>query len=94
MIDAVMTAIERDRQRRVADAEVSQTQQRFEALSSWEQQVVLMVTAGKMNELVVSDLGISAITVKSCRGVAMRKMGVRTLGDLVRMAELNKPRRS
>jgi FixJ family two-component response regulator len=92
MLDAVLAAIERDRQRRPADAEVSRIRQRFETLSPREQQVMLLVTAGNMNKQVAGDLGISEITVKIHRGAAMRKMGARTLADLVRMAELVKPK--
>jgi FixJ family two-component response regulator len=94
MLDAVMTAIERDRQRRTADGKVEQIGQRFETLSAREQQVMLLVTAGKMNKQVAGDLGISEITVKIHRGAAMRKMGAPTLADLVRMAEVINPKRS
>src|SRR5215470_16656932 len=82
---------ERDRRRRTVDADVSQMRQRFGTLSPREQQVMLLVTAGKMNKQVAGDLGISEITVKIHRGAAMRKMGARTLADLVRMAEVVKP---
>jgi FixJ family two-component response regulator len=92
MLDAVMAAIERDRQRRMVDGDVSQLQQRFGTLSPREQQVMLLVTAGKMNKQVAGDLGIREITVKIHRGAAMRKMGARTLADLVRMAEVVKPK--
>ena len=92
MLDAVMSAIERDRQRRTVDGDVSQVQQRFVTLSPREQQVMLLVTAGKMNKQVAGDLGIREITVKIHRGAAMRKMGARTLADLVRMAEVVKPK--
>jgi FixJ family two-component response regulator len=94
MLDAVIAAIERDRQRRAVDGGIAQTQQRFGTLSPREQQVMLLVTAGKMNKQAASDLGISEITVKIHRGAAMRKMGARTLADLVRMAEVVKPKRS
>jgi len=93
MIDAVTAAIERDRRRRTVDDNVSQMRQRFGTLSPREQQVMLLVTAGKMNKQVAADLGISEITVKIHRGAAMRKMGARTLADLVRMAEAVKPDR-
>jgi FixJ family two-component response regulator len=87
MLDAVMAAIDRDRQRRTVDAEASRMQQRFATLSPRERQVMLLVTTGKMNKQVAGDLGISEITVKIHRGAAMRKMGARTLADLVKMAE-------
>ncbi|MNL70549.1 Response regulator protein TodT [compost metagenome] len=45
------------------------------------------VVAGLMNKQVAGVLGLSEITVKIHRGNVMRKMGVRTLADLVRMAE-------
>ena len=48
---------------------------------------MLLVTAGKMNKQVAGDLGLSEVTVKIHRGSVMRKMGVRTLADLVRIAE-------
>ncbi len=90
MLDAVMAAIARDRTRRTADSDVGQIKQRFETLSAREQQVMLLVAAGKMNKQVAHDLGLSEITIKIHRGAAMRKMGAQTLPDLVRMAEVIK----
>jgi FixJ family two-component response regulator len=92
MLDAVMAAIERDRQRRTVEGDISQLQQRFGTLSARELQVMQLVTAGKMNKQVANDLGISEITVKIHRGASMRKMGAKTLADLVRMAEAVKPK--
>lgn len=92
MLDAVMAAIERDRQRRTADEGASLMRQRFETLTPREQQVMMLVTTGKMNKQLAGDLGISEITVKLHRGAAMRKMGAKTLTDLVRMAEVVKPK--
>jgi FixJ family two-component response regulator len=92
MLDAVMAAIARDRQRRAADGESARLRERLETLSPREKQVMLLVTAGKMNKQVAGDLGISEVTVKIHRGAAMRKMGARTLADLVRMAETLKPK--
>ena len=93
MLDAVLAAIDRDRQRRALDGEVSNVRERFGTLSAREQQVMLLVTTGKMNKQVAGDLGLSEITVKIHRGAVMRKMGVKTLADLIRMAEVINPRR-
>jgi FixJ family two-component response regulator len=90
MLDAVMAAIERDRQRRTADDNDSQVRQRFGTLTPREQQVMMLVTTGKMNKQVAGELGVSEITAKIHRGAAMRKMGARTLADLVRMADVVK----
>jgi FixJ family two-component response regulator len=87
MLDAVATAIERDRTRRRLEHSSAALRTRYETLSPREQQVMALVTAGKMNKQAAGDLGLSEITVKIHRGAAMRKMGARTLADLVRMAE-------
>lgn len=92
MLDAVMAALERDRERRTVEGDISQLRQRCGTLSARELQVMQLVTAGKMNKQVANDLGISEITVKIHRGAAMRKMGAKTLADLVRMAEAVKPK--
>lgn len=87
MLDAIATAIERDRSRRVIEKAGADLREKYAALSPRERQVMALVTAGKMNKQVAGDLGLSEITVKIHRGAAMRKMGARTLADLVRMAE-------
>jgi FixJ family two-component response regulator len=87
MLDAVTTAIARDRTQRRSEDERESLREKFATLSPREQQVMAGVTAGKMNKQVAGDLGLSEITVKIHRGAAMRKMGARTLADLVRMAE-------
>jgi FixJ family two-component response regulator len=87
MLDAVAAAIDRDRARRQVEESSAALRARYATLSSREQQVMALVTAGKMNKQAAGDLGLSEITVKIHRGAAMRKMGARTLADLVRMAE-------
>ena len=94
LLDAVTRAIDRDRKRREIDGDASLLRHRFLTLSPREQQVMSLVTTGKMNKQVAGDLGLSEITVKIHRAAAMRKMGARTLADLVRMADALKPRSS
>ena len=61
-------------------------QARHATLSRREQEVMSLVVAGLLNKQVGAELGISEITVKAHRGSAMRKMGARSLPDLVNMA--------
>ena len=87
MIDAVTAALERDRERRAAEDAGADVRARYAGLSPREQQVMTLVTSGKMNKQVAFELGLSEITVKSYRGAMMQKMGARTFADLVRMAD-------
>jgi FixJ family two-component response regulator len=87
MLDAVAVAIARDRDRRDEEEKRDSLRARFATLSPREQQVMALVAKGLMNKQAAGMLSVSEITVKIHRGAAMRKMGARTLADLVRMAE-------
>jgi FixJ family two-component response regulator len=91
MLDAVASAINRDRNRRATEHQTAEINDHFASLSMRERQVMLMATSGMMNKQIAADLGISEITVKIHRGSAMRKMGARTFADLVRMADALAP---
>ena len=52
-----------------------------------EQEVIGLVTSGLMNKQIAAEMGVSVITVKVHRGNVMRKMGAKSLTDLVRMAD-------
>jgi len=88
MLDAVAQAIERDRKRRDSDKSLAELRGLFELLTAREREIMALVTAGLMNKQVAGQLGLSEITVKIHRGHIMRKMGVRSLADLVRAAEI------
>ena len=87
MLDAVAQAIERDRTRRDSEKSLAELRGRFESLTTREREIMTLVTSGLMNKQVAGELGLSEITVKIHRGHIMRKMGVRSLADLVRAAE-------
>ncbi|MGE0594849.1 MAG: response regulator transcription factor [Hyphomonadaceae bacterium] len=87
MLDAVAAALAKDRVNRAGADKRQALKAAYATLSPREKQVMALVTAGKMNKQVAGDLALSEITVKIHRGSAMRKMGARTLADLVRMAE-------
>jgi FixJ family two-component response regulator len=87
MLDAVAMAIERDRKRREADRNVADLQTHFETLTSREQDILALVSSGLMNKQVAAELGLAEITVKIHRGHIMKKMGAKSLADLVMKAE-------
>jgi len=87
LLDSVQIALDRDRARRAQDKAVHEVRVHFDALTPREQEVIAFVTAGLMNKQIAAELGVSEITVKVHRGSVMKKMGARSLADLVRMAD-------
>jgi FixJ family two-component response regulator len=94
MLDAVQQALERDRERRQRNSGLAKLKSDFDALTPREQEVMGLVTAGLMNKQIAGKIGVSQITAKVHRGNLMRKMGARSLAELVRMADALGLRRS
>ena len=88
LLDAVRIALDRDLARREADVKIRDLRERYNSLSTREQQVMVLVCAGLMNKQVAAELGISEITVKVHRHNVIKKLGAKSLPDLVRMAGL------
>lgn len=87
LLDSVTTAIGRDRRRREEEKTISNLRTLFETLTQREREMLTMVAAGLMNKQIATEIGVAEITVKVHRGRVMKKMGARSLADLVRMAE-------
>jgi FixJ family two-component response regulator len=87
MLDAVVTAIERDRKRREAGKIVANLQALLATLTSRERQILALVSTGLMNKQIAAEVGLAEITVKIHRGHIMKKMGAKSLVDLVKKAE-------
>ncbi|HEL4298474.1 response regulator [Stenotrophomonas sp. GD03930] len=85
LLDAIHKGIEIDRQRRRDGEALDALQQRWNTLNAGEREVVDGVVRGRLNKQIAGDLAVSEITVKVRRAQVMRKMGARTLVDLVRM---------
>jgi FixJ family two-component response regulator len=88
MLDAVMAAIERDRKRRKSDGIIASLQALLETLTPREREILALVSSGLMNKQIAGELGLAEITVKIHRGHIMKKMGAKSLADLVRTAEM------
>ncbi|MET0707509.1 MAG: response regulator [Tardiphaga sp.] len=87
MLDAVMRALAKDRERRDALIAVADLRERYESLTPRQNELFVLVAGGLMNKQIASRLQVSEVTVKIHRGIMMKKMAARTLADLVRMAE-------
>jgi FixJ family two-component response regulator len=71
MLDAVATALQRDRTRR--------------DIEGYNQDLV--VVSGRLNKQIAGDLDLKEVTVKVHRGAVMRKMGAYSLAELVLLAQ-------
>jgi FixJ family two-component response regulator len=87
MLDAIRLALDRDHARRENESIVAKLRAKLDTLTPREREVMALVTAGLMNKQIAGEIGISEITVKVHRGNVMRKMGARSLANLVRMAD-------
>lgn len=87
LLDAIRTALERDRTRREQEQELTDLQQRFNSLTPRERTVMSMISSGMLNKQVAGELGTAENTVKVHRSRAMEKMHAQSLADLVRMVE-------
>jgi FixJ family two-component response regulator len=87
LLDAVLLAIEKDRQRRANEQDLTNMRRRFESLTARERQVMALTVAGRQNKQIAGEVGIRDVTVRVHRREIMRKMGVKSLADLVRIGE-------
>ena len=87
LLDAIQRAIEQDRARRDREQVMGDLRARLETLTRREREVMTLAIAGRLNKQIAAEIGLSEATVKLHRGQVMRKMGARSLADLVRMGD-------
>lgn len=91
LLDAVATALDKDRARRADELATSTLRERFNSLSARERDIVARVAAGALNKQIATDLGVSEVTIKVHRATAMRKLRAKSVAELVRIAVLAEP---
>ncbi|HEX3862975.1 MAG TPA: response regulator transcription factor [Stellaceae bacterium] len=87
LLDAVGTALEKDRTRRAGEMRLAELRARYEMLTARERQVMSLVVAGRLNKQIAGELGVSEMTVKMHRRQVMRKMQAAGVAQLVRLAD-------
>jgi FixJ family two-component response regulator len=87
LLDAVARANRRDAEARQSRQELDAIHARLARLTPREREVLPHVVAGRLNKQIAYDLGTVVNTIKVHRSRIMEKLGVRTVADLVRLAE-------
>jgi FixJ family two-component response regulator len=87
LLEAVRRAEERDAEARRRLSELELVQAKLKTLTPREREVLTHVVAGRLNKQIAADLGTVEKTIKVHRSRMMGKLGLRTVADLVRMAE-------
>ena len=91
LLDSVQHAFALNRSSRDSEAAFQSIQQRIQALSQREMQVLELVTAGLTNKEIGQNLHLSIVTIKLYRGQVMRKMQAESFADLVKMWQAARP---
>ena len=87
LLAAINTSISIDRAARLKRAEDAEVRRRYERLTPREREVLPFVVHGCANKQTAFELGTSEITIGVHRGQVMRKMGARSLAELIRLAD-------
>jgi FixJ family two-component response regulator len=85
LLDAVRTAIEKNRLALQTRAELDDIRQRLATLTPREREVLALVVAGQLNKQAAAELGTVEKTIKVHRARVMAKMKVSSLAELVRL---------
>jgi FixJ family two-component response regulator len=87
LLQAVRAALQQASDRQLEREERVALQDRFAQLTPREREVLGHVIAGKLNKQIAADLGTGQQNIKIHRGRLMRKLGVTSVAELVRVAE-------
>jgi FixJ family two-component response regulator len=86
LLDKVQRAIKSDLERRRRLAAREKFRSRFNCLTDKEREVMELIKEGRANKEIAASLEITARAVELRRSSLMRKLGVRTLAELLRLS--------
>ncbi len=84
-IETVLTTMAIDLRQRESELQKLEVANRIKSLTGREQEVVKLVVAGSLTKQIAKQLGISAKTVEVHRSHITKKLGVKSVAQLVRM---------
>lgn len=87
LLDAVSRALARDAEARDARARKEAVRLRYEVLTPREREVCELVAKGLLNKQIAAELGTVEKTIKVHRGRVMKKLGLDSVADLVRLVD-------
>ncbi len=87
LLDAIHLAVKRDSTALEQRAGIHHLQERYQALTAREREVMALVVCGMLNKQIADKIGASEATVKIHRGNMMQKMQAGSVVELVRMAD-------
>jgi FixJ family two-component response regulator len=88
LLGAVSRALQRSAEIRRRKAERTSARAKIDRLTPREFEVLRHIIAGSLNKQIAAELGAAEKTVKIHRGRVMEKMGVASVAELVRLAEM------
>jgi two-component system response regulator FixJ len=89
LLESINKALRLDKTNREKQQENAQAEAKFALLSHREVQVLQGIVAGKQNKVISAELKISLKTVEAHRASVMKKMGVKSVPELVKLVLTN-----
>ncbi len=87
LLDVINKALNINQEVREHKAEADKVWKKYEGLTDREKEVFPLIAKGLLNKQIAGCLGVAEVTIKVHRHNVARKLGVRTLADLVRLYE-------
>jgi len=85
--DAIVRALARDKENQNKESQTDRARSLIDTLTPREKEVLCWVISGRLNKQIARALGTTEKTIKVHRGRVMEKTGVKSVADLVRLAE-------